>query len=166
MYTSPMYVQGTIDTRYRRLLRQSTWARRFAQFRGHANGLRSLAQALEGYAVRGQRDEGYQSVDLGRIVGSEGRCEDFDNKYRPLKGHTEQRWYRVARAMLSGVVLPPVVLIRIGDEYYVRDGNHRVSVARAFGQAAIEAEVTVYQLVPQAGSVRASVAGQGALAAA
>jgi len=166
MYTSPMYVQGKIDTRYRRLLRQSAWARRFAQLQGRTNGLRSLAQALEGYAVRGQRDEGYRSVNLDRIVGSEGRCGDFDEQYRPLKGHTEQRWYRVARAMLTGVNLPPVVLIRIGEEYYVRDGNHRVSVARAFGQAAIEAEVTAYLLAPQATSVHAPATRAEALAAA
>jgi len=45
--------------------------------------------------------------------------------------------------------LPPVELIRVGDEYYVRDGNHRVSVARAFGQPYIEALVTEYRVAPR-----------------
>jgi len=59
-----------------------------------------------------------------------------------------------------------VALIRIGDEYYVRDGNHRVSVARAMGDAAIDAEVTMYHLAPRTAANPAPVAGQEAWAAA
>jgi hypothetical protein len=56
------------------------------------------------------------------------------------------RWLRVAAARDQGKVLPPVVLVQVGDVYFVRDGHHRISVARALGQLDIEAEVTVWHL--------------------
>jgi hypothetical protein len=167
MYISEMQVQVQVTEHYRKLLFRAQLDRTLGRFWGHQNTLRSLAQALDGYCICGQRSEGYKSVNLECIVGSEGRSEDFDVQYRPLKQHTEQRWYSVARAQLTGVNLPPVVLIRVGDEYYVRDGNHRVSVARAFGQAAIEAEVTAYTLVRHTASkAQGPVVGRVAVAAA
>jgi len=149
MYTAAIYVEAKIEKRYHKLQRRAKLAQALHQITGRPNALRSMTQALDGHYICGQHDEGYKNVQLGRIVGSEGRSEDFDGQYRPLKGHTAKRWYSVAQATLTGVTLPPVRLIRIGEEYYVRDGNHRVSVARAFGQAAIEAEVTVYHLAPK-----------------
>lgn len=166
MYTSAIYVEAKIEKRYHKLQRRAKLAQALHQITGRASALRSMAQALHGHYICGQHYEGYKNVQLDQIVGSEGRSEDFDGQYRPLKGHTAKRWYSVAQATLTGVTLPPVSLIRIGDAYYVRDGNHRVSVARAFGQAAIEAEVTVYHLAPQAIADRAPVARQEAPAAA
>ena len=52
----------------------------------------------------------------------------------------------VAGAQLQDVPLPPVDLIQVGDRYFVRDGHHRISVARTLGQHFVEAEVTVYQM--------------------
>jgi uncharacterized ParB-like nuclease family protein len=104
---------------------------------------------MDRYQICGQHHEGLRMIPLSQIVGSEGRCGDFDRGFRPLKTHTRQRWFSIARAHLAEVALPPVDLIRVGDEYYVRDGNHRVSVARAFGLKAIEAMVTEYHLLPR-----------------
>lgn len=73
----------------------------------------------------------------------------FDDAFHPIRTHTELRWRRVARAGLAGVTLPPVELIRIGEAYFVRDGHHRISVARALGQKEIDAVVTVWQVEPQ-----------------
>jgi hypothetical protein len=56
------------------------------------------------------------------------------------------RWLRVAAARDQGKVLPPVVLVQVGDVYFVRDGHHRISVARALGQLDIEAEATVWHV--------------------
>ncbi len=84
-------------------------------------------------------------MQLARIVGSEGRSEDFDGHFRPQRTHNRERWIRVASAWLQGLALPAVQLVQVGDAYYVRDGNHRVSVARAFGQESIDAEVTVWE---------------------
>src|SRR6266508_3609036 len=76
----------------------------------------------------------------------EGRCDDFDVGFHPLKEHTEERWVSVARAQLRGLGLPPVELIQMGDAYFVRDGHHRISVAAALGQQEIDAVVTVWQV--------------------
>ena len=57
-----------------------------------------------------------------------------------------QRWTRVASAWLAGVVFAPVELLQVGGGYFVRDGHHRISVARAVGQLTIEAEVTIWEV--------------------
>ncbi len=171
MYTADSnYIEAEVDYQYHRLQTQAEAGRLLGHLTGHPRALPSLTQALDGFCICGQRQEGLKTVPLSHIVGSEGRCGDFDRQFRPLKTHTHERWYRVARAHLTGIPLPPVDLIRVGDEYYVRDGNHRVSVARAFGQAAIEALVTEYHLVPRTMIAAQELAGetslQGAVAAA
>ncbi len=87
----------------------------------------------------------------------EGRCDDFDVGFHPLKEHTEERWVSVARAQLRGLGLPPVELIQVGDAYFVCDGHHRISVAAALGQQEIDAVVTVWQVAAPAQAQRASV---------
>ena len=90
-----------------------------------------------------QHYEGVQEVPVEMIKGSEGRVNDFDIDFYPVRGHVELRWVNVAIAMLRGVPLPPVELVRVKDTYYVRDGHHRISVARAMKQKTIDAVVTV-----------------------
>jgi hypothetical protein len=89
---------------------------------------------------------GLQEVAIDRIRGSEGREHDFDNRFYPISDRTRQRWLSVAKAYYQGIGLPPVVLIQVGETYFVRDGHHRVSVAQAFGQGTVVAEVTVWKL--------------------
>jgi hypothetical protein len=93
-----------------------------------------------------QHHGGLQLVSMQSIVGSEGRTLDFNANFRPCAPYLENRWVNLAIAMMNAVPLPPVELIRIGDGYYVRDGHHRISVARAFGQEDIMAAVTVWEL--------------------
>ena len=81
------------------------------------------------------------NVPLDNIVGSEGRANDFDQQFRPLVNHIRDRWVGMAVAYRRGKTFPPVELIQFGDAYYVRDGHHRISVAKMFGQATIEAEI-------------------------
>lgn len=80
-----------------------------------------------------------RSVPLDQIVGSENRTADFDVCFRPVNRALRDRWRRVAVAMESGVALPPVDLIETHLGYFVRDGHHRVSVARALGLREIDA---------------------------
>jgi len=89
-------------------------------------------------------EAGRQVVKLNAIRGTEGRPGDFDDQFYPLSDKTRQRWQSVADALDEGLVLPPVQLIQVGADYYVRDGHHRVSVTRALGLDVIEAEVTVW----------------------
>jgi hypothetical protein len=91
-------------------------------------------------------DGGTRLVPIAKIVGSEGRCGDFDRGFNPLHDHNRGRWLRIAAARRRGTSLPPVDLVRVGDLYFVQDGHHRISVARALGQPDIEARVTVWQV--------------------
>ncbi|HNS50845.1 MAG TPA: hypothetical protein PKO09_06635 [Anaerolineae bacterium] len=124
---------------------QAGLTRLVARITGRSSDLRALGAAAPEAEARGGHYDGLRPVPLSLIVGSEGRSADFDRYFRPSRSHNRERWIRVACARLQGVALPAVDLIQVGDRYYVRDGNHRVSVARAFGQESIDAEVTVWE---------------------
>jgi len=84
---------------------------------------------------------GSQTVPIKLIVGSEGRYRDFNRYFLPRADHLRDRWVRVDEAHLSDVTLPSIQLYEIGGVYFVRDGNHRVSVAKAKKVEFIDAEV-------------------------
>ncbi|MEW5817867.1 MAG: transcriptional regulator, partial [Spirochaetota bacterium] len=81
-------------------------------------------------------------VPIARIVGSEGRYRDFNKAFLPKHDHIKLRWVNVDKAYLTDIILPPIQIYEIGGVYFVRDGNHRVSVARSQGKKYIDAEVT------------------------
>ncbi len=125
--------------RKKALLRQ-IWA--FLRRNPNCNRLLSLEEVAEALGRWRQAHLlGRQTVPVERIVGSEGRYADFDDEFLPLKGSSEQRWRSVYAALRRDEELPPVSLLRVGDAYFVRDGNHRVSVARWLGVERLEAEV-------------------------
>ncbi|TVQ29030.1 MAG: transcriptional regulator [Spirochaetaceae bacterium] len=101
----------------------------------------SLREVRETLRPRGEAYRGLQVVDISRIVGSEGRYADFTRQFLPRHEHLRHRWTRVDEARLTDINLPPIRLYEIGGVYFVRDGNHRVSVARAQGGEKIDAEV-------------------------
>lgn len=84
---------------------------------------------------------GIKYVALDDITGSEGRSGDFDDQFWPLKEYNRDRWVNIAQAMASNKPLPPVQLIQTSTGFVVRDGHHRLSVARAMGREVIEAEI-------------------------
>lgn len=88
---------------------------------------------------------GMKTVPIEKIVGSEGRYQDFDNHFLPKSRNLQQRWQRVDQAHLTDIVLPPIQLYEISGLYFVRDGNHRVSVAKAQGVSFIDAEIISLQ---------------------
>ena len=113
---------------------------------GRTGGLRHLPQVDATTARRPAREARVVNVPLSQIVGSEGRVGDFDSVFNPLNDHTRDRWINIAAAIRAGAALPPVELIQAADGYYVRDGHHRISVAKATGQTSIESRI-VYTLV-------------------
>lgn len=142
-----------------------------AKLLGGSVPLQPLALARQGTFVKNSRHAGVQLVALDEIRGSENRSDDFDAAFRPLHRRMQQRWVNVASAWLHGAVFEPVQLVQIGADYFVRDGHHRISVARATGQHYIDAEVTVLDLgrhpVPSTGlrlATRSQSLNQGALA--
>ncbi|MCC6454957.1 MAG: hypothetical protein IT328_08455 [Caldilineaceae bacterium] len=92
--------------------------------------------------ARQQIEKGTEMVPLENIVGSVGRYRDFTRDFLPRAGVNQERWTRLDAALNSMEGFPPVELFKIGEVYFVRDGNHRVSVARANGSTHIEAYVT------------------------
>jgi dienelactone hydrolase len=88
---------------------------------------------------------GVQDVPLDHIVGSVGRYRDFTRAFCPRKDSLKERWQRIDRLVTTGGGVPPVELNKVGQTYFVRDGHHRVSVARQHGAPAIEAYVWEYE---------------------
>ncbi|NBB90842.1 MAG: transcriptional regulator [Spirochaetes bacterium] len=103
--------------------------------------LLSLRDVKEVVRPKSETYRGLQTVDVTHIVGSEGRYRDFNKGFLPRRDALRGRWQSIDRAHLQQVNLPPIRLYEVGGVYFVRDGNHRVSVARAQGVMAIDAEV-------------------------
>lgn len=101
----------------------------------------SLNDAKAMLRPKGESYKGLRTVPVDLIVGSEGRYKDFNRLFLPKRDHLRSRWERVDMARLQQINLPPVKLYELGGLYFVRDGNHRVSVAKAQGQLEIDAEV-------------------------
>lgn len=117
------------------------WRGLWTALTGTPNDLKQLTQT----AVNGRQRLGVQEIAIDQIAGSEGRALDFDAAFNPRRSHNQDRWVSVAVARQMGIALPPVDLIQVGEAYYVRDGHHRISVARALGQSTIDATVTAWQ---------------------
>jgi hypothetical protein len=101
---------------------------------------------------RGELDLGLQVIELQTIVGSVDRGRDFDRSFRPTTAVVRERWQRIATAVRRGEAMPPIDVYRIGDMHFVRDGHHRVSVARALGLPTIDAYVT--EILTEVGATR------------
>ncbi len=84
-------------------------------------------------------------VPIDQIVGSVGRAKDFTREFLPRTHVDGYRWESIDRAAQQGIGLPPVELYRLADVYFVIDGHHRTSVARASGALAIDAVVTTLE---------------------
>jgi hypothetical protein len=122
--------------------RKAMWRDRISWFARKRNSLVSVDETSKYTSPQAPRHLGLQAVSIDKIVGSEGRFREFDRDFLPRQPQTRDRWVSIAKAYYKQVTLPPVELLKIGDEYFVRDGNHRISVARSRGQIYIDADVT------------------------
>jgi len=149
-------------TQAQNLYRMAQVQGRLSQWIFRIFGRNSRLQSLDDLTARScllnRHYAGIQTVAIRRIVGSEGRGEDFDARFRPLTAHTQARWLSIARAALLGKALPPIELIQVGKQFFVRDGHHRISVAHILGQESIEAEVTVWQITEATGQQNVKLA--------
>ena len=108
---------------------------------GQPSSLLSYDEIKEKLHVGGPIYRGVKTVRVDQIAGSLNRYHDFDRVFLPKSDELAQRWQSVNRAFYQEISLPPVVLYKVGEVYFVVDGHHRVSVARRQGQVFIEAEV-------------------------
>jgi hypothetical protein len=121
--------------------RKAFWREVFSFLGGRPNRLLSWREVCDKLGIRGQIYRGMHTIPVDRIIGSVGRYLDFDRAFLPTQGVTANRWRSIARAHYDDISLPPVKLYKIGDAYFVLDGNHRVSVARERGVEFVDAEV-------------------------
>lgn len=117
------------------------WSEVLSWFSQRQNDLLPFDEVRRQLPVRGQHYAGLKEVPLSQIVGSVSRYLDFDRAFMPRQARTRNRWMNIDRARLQDIDLPPIELYKLGDIYFVKDGNHRVSVARQRGQAFIDAFV-------------------------
>ena len=143
-FKNPLYALGVASCLYS-MMHGWGLVRRFSSaLTGRSSRLLDLADVRRACDVRGRRSDGIRAVPLREIRGSGGRCGDFDVDFCPLRSHTKGRWVGIAVAQRNGRAMPPVELIQIGDVYFVRDGHHRISVARALNRMYLDAVVTVW----------------------
>jgi hypothetical protein len=134
--------------RRRALARVSARLRR-AEDVNHILPFEEVAQAL---GRTGERRLGQQLIALDSIVGTVDRSREFDRSFRPTSPRVRDRWQRINLAQRKGQSMPPIDVYRIGELHFVKDGHHRVSVARELGFKDIAAYVT--EVLTQVGAGR------------
>jgi hypothetical protein len=102
-------------------------------------------EVVDALGIVGETELGLQTIKLDSIVGTVDRTRDFDRRFRPTTTRVRGRWQRIAAAQRRGESFPPISVYRVGDLHFVRDGHHRVSVAKSLGRADIDAHVTEVQ---------------------
>ena len=113
-----------------------------ARLRGESNDLLSYQDVCNQLQATGSIEHGLQEIPLTAVMGSVGRYQDFTRSFLPKKDSDEERWARVRHAIDEMKGMPPIEVYQIGEVYFVKDGNHRVSVARQLGVDTISAYVT------------------------
>jgi len=109
---------------------------------GDVMSILPFEEVVEALGRRGERNLGLQTIEIDSIVGTVDRSREFDRSFRPTSGRVRTRWERIAEAQRRGKAMPPIHVYRIGDLHFVKDGHHRVSVARAMGHDKIDSYVT------------------------
>jgi len=130
-------------------------ARRLRREPDDINVILPFDEVVEALGWRGERRLGLKTIDLDSIVGTVDRSREFDRDFRPTSRRLRQRWERIAKAMRRGEAMPPIDVLRIGELHFVRDGHHRVSVARQLRLDKIDAYVT--EVVTEVGAERGTL---------
>jgi len=113
-----------------------------ARLKGEPTDLLDFEDVRKRLRAQGMIERGIKQIPLDSIVGSLGRYHDFTRDFLPKQDHIKDRWARVRLAFTGLNGIPPIEVYQIGEVYFVKDGNHRVSVARQLGATHIQAYVT------------------------
>lgn len=114
-----------------------------SRIQGKSNSLLSFHEVMKYVKIKNELYKGMQFIHIDDIIGSEGRYNDFNKEFLPKRRNLRSRWQRVDEAHYEDKILPPIKVYQLGKAYFVRDGNHRVSVARKQKRDFIDAEVTL-----------------------
>jgi hypothetical protein len=147
-----MSIEEQVDADFTRARHRGFLHRLKARLRGDpsSTSLLSFEEVRKALGVSNKVRIGRKVVPVKRIVGSVGRTRDFDRAFLPTGASLGVKWKRIDRAFHRGQELPPVMLYKIGEAYFVEDGNHRVSVAHYQGVEWIDAEVVeLHSSIPE-----------------
>ncbi|MEA4910248.1 MAG: transcriptional regulator [Chloroflexi bacterium] len=122
-------------------LRKGFWRSMVSWITQSNNELLPFEVVQKNLPLAGQHALGVRTIPTEQIVGSVSRYHDFDRAFLPRQSRTQNRWMSIDSAVLQDVILPPIQVYKIGKMYFVKDGNHRVSVAKEKGQSFIDADV-------------------------
>src|ERR1700716_1311025 len=147
-----MSVDNRAHGDYEQARRKASWRQVTSRLTGRRNELLRFDEVRHRLRAQGRHAAGTRAVDLDAIVGSVGRYRDFDAVFLPRPTPHKRSWLSIDRAHYEDVILPPVELYQLGATYFVKDGNHRVSVARQRGQLFIDATVIELQAPVPLGS--------------
>lgn len=111
-----------------------------SRLRGEPNALLPF-YSVNQLRPKGESYKGLQTIEVDKIIGSVDRYGDFDAHFLPKEPFTLERWTRLRTAQLEGTEFPPIDVYKVGEVYFVKDGNHRTALAKALGQHYIEANV-------------------------
>jgi hypothetical protein len=139
------FPRADVENDFLRARRHQVLARLARRLRHQPHDLDRILPLDEVVGVLGMRSQGYlglQTISLDTIVGTVGSRRDFDRHFRPTSDRVRSRWEQLALAQRRGAAIPPIEVYRVGGLHFVSDGHHRVSVAAATGQQAIDAYVT------------------------
>ena len=126
---------------FSRAYRKGFWRSVFSWLRKFENDLLPFDEVMKRIPLKGQSYVGVKQIETDKIIGSVSRFAEFDRAFLPRQTHTRERWESIDQAYYKDIVLPPVDVYQIGEIYFVKDGNHRVSVARERGQVYMDAFV-------------------------
>lgn len=141
-----MTIDQMANQDFERAVTRAFWRKVLTRLTGQSNDLLPFDDVRDRLAIRGQHYIGLKQVEIDKIVGSMGRYNDFDRAFLPTQNRTKARWVSIDKAHYEQISLPPVDLFKIGEIYFVKDGNHRVSVARERGQIFVDAYVTEIEI--------------------
>ncbi len=127
---------------FQRARRQAAMQQTLARLRGQSSELLAYDEVRKKLGLKGIAERGIQEIPVAAIVGSVGRSGDFTRDFMPKQNSDEERWTNVKAAFLGQTGVPPIEVYQVGEAYFVKDGNHRVSVARQLEMSTIEAYVT------------------------
>jgi hypothetical protein len=139
--SSPINLSQMSRMDFTRAYSRGFWRSIFAWIGHQNNELLPFDEVLKHTPFRGQHDLGYREIEVDKIIGSVSRYLDFDRAFLPRQTHTRSRWESIDRAYFQDIILPPIEVYQIGEVYFIKDGNHRVSVARERGQKYMDAYV-------------------------
>ena len=125
---------------------------------GDVDMMLSFDEVVDALGRVGERELGVETIALESVVGTVDRGKEFDRAFRPTSGRVRTRFERIANAQRRGASMPPIDVYRVGELHFVRDGHHRVAVARAQGRDDIDAHVVeILTRVPADASISRDV---------